>query len=110
MATALGEMRMSPETFWMMRPCDFGIAYRGYLESQMRYDIRNWKYFRELMALLYNINRGKGKALRGRDIIRLPTDPQPRIAKVSDEDEEAFRQRIADALSKLPEGTIKVVE
>ncbi|WP_232540916.1 hypothetical protein [Spirosoma endbachense] len=38
-------------------------------------------YFRELYALLYNINRGeKAPAIEGIDVMRLPGEKKPRAA------------------------------
>lgn len=103
-ALGMGAMRIPPEDYWLMRPCDFGRAVRGFYEHEGLRDSRNWRYFRELMAIIYNMNRdSKSRALKGRDFIRLEGDPIRVIHKFTDEEDAEMRDRITRALNKYEE-------
>ncbi|QHV99227.1 phage tail assembly chaperone [Spirosoma endbachense] len=71
------EVGLRPGEFWEITPAEFDRMVAGYVRRINKEGV----YFRELYALLYNINRGeKAPAIEGIDVMRLPGEKKPRAA------------------------------
>ncbi len=69
------EIGLTTEQFWRTTPVEFARMVEGYQRRTRMPGV----YFRELYALLYNVNRGeKSEALDGGDVLRLPGDKTKR--------------------------------
>lgn len=99
----MGEMGITPDVFWNMRPCDFGLMLRGYRKKQFYEYERGWLYNREIIATLCNVNRdSKSSPVRGYDIIRLSFDKPLVIPRLTDEEDQHIQKGLKAALASLP--------
>lgn len=99
----MGEMGIMPDVFWNMRPCDFGLAFRGFRQKKFYELERGWLYTREVIATLCNINRDpKSRPVRGRDIIKLSFDPVLVVPRLTDEEDQQIQANLKAALENLP--------
>lgn len=79
MSIGLGQLGLTPDEFWDMSPYLFNRKLDGYFHHKNSAAL----HFRQLFALLYNVNRGeKEEPIDGRDVLTLYGEKKPRKARV----------------------------
>ena len=73
-ATAYGVLGLLPSDFWDLTFREFKLMQKGYLKRLEKEQIHNWDLVRTLAVFVLQPHMKKGKTLKPKDIIPLPTD------------------------------------
>ncbi|WP_394356000.1 phage tail assembly chaperone [Spirosoma profusum] len=97
-------MGLSPAEFWEMTPADFSRMLEGYYYRNRQQGV----YFRELYALLFNINKGeKTPYLEPKEVLRLIGEPRSKKVKnktalLTPEQIQLMEERVNRQMGLLP--------
>mgnify|MGYP003658723608 FL=1 len=75
-------MKMQPEEFWHMLPCNFFTALKGFFEMREYNDRNNWIRTRWQTTFLLNIQMSKGKSIKPHDLIKFDWEQEASLQEI----------------------------